>query len=191
MTFFERIGAFFASLPSEIYVFLISILPIIELRGSIPVGAALGMPFYSNYLLSVFGNLLPVPFILLFIPKVLDFLGRFKFFRPMVEWLHKKADKYSGRVLGESKEQLADGAAAEKTEEAARPVMSRGIFTALLLFVAIPLPGTGAWTGALVASLFSLPKKWSMLAITLGVLTSGIIVTLISYGVLGFLNFLI
>ena len=191
MTFFERIGAFFASLPSEIYVFLISILPIIELRGSIPVGAALGMPFYSNYLLSVVGNLLPVPFILLFIPKVLDFLGRFKLFRPMVEWLHKKADKYSGRVLGENKEESHGTDSAEVAKIPERAVMSRAVFTALFLFVAIPLPGTGAWTGALVASLFSLPKKWSMLAITLGVLTSGVIVTLISYGVLGFLNFLV
>ena len=69
--------------------------------------------------------------------------------------------------------------------------MTKGIFIALLLFVAIPLPGTGAWTGSLVASLFNLPKKWSLLAVFLGVLLSGVIMTLASYGVLGFLSFLL
>ena len=66
--------------------------------------------------------------------------------------------------------------------------MTRGIFIALILFVAIPLPGTGAWTGSLIASLFNLPKRWSMLAVTLGVLTSGVVMCLASYGVVGFLN---
>ena len=80
----EAILEFFSGLPRELYVFVISMLPIIELRGSIPVGAALGLPFYLNYLLSVVGNMLPVPFILLFIPKFLDFLERFKIFKPMV-----------------------------------------------------------------------------------------------------------
>jgi len=178
MTFFERIGAFFASLPSELYVFVISMLPIVELRGSIPVGAALGLPFYTNYLLSIIGNLLPVPFVLLFIPKILDFLARFRIFRPIVEWLRNKADKHSKKVI-------KDSAGGERT------VMSGGIFTALFVFVAIPLPGTGAWTGSLVAALFNLPKRWSALAITLGVLTSGVIMSLASYGVLGFLKFLL
>lgn len=178
MAFFERIGDFLASLPSELYVFIISMLPIVELRGSIPVGAALGLPFYRNYLLSVLGNMLPVPFVLLFIPKILDFLARFKLFRPIVEWLRKKADKHGKKVLKD-----ADG------EE--KVVMSGGVFTALLVFVAVPLPGTGAWTGSLVAALFNLPKRWSALAIGLGVMISGVIVTLISYGVLGFLSFLL
>ena len=178
MAFFERIGSFLASLPSELYVFIISMLPIIELRGSIPVGAALGLPFYSSYLVSVVGNLLPVPFILLFIPRILDFLARFKIFRPIVKWLRDKADKHSHRVI-------KDDSGAEHV------VMSAGVFTALLLFVAIPLPGTGAWTGSLVAALFNLPKRWSALAITLGVLISGAIMTLASYGVLGFLSFLL
>ena len=69
--------------------------------------------------------------------------------------------------------------------------MTKGVFIALFIFVAIPLPGTGAWTGSLVASLFNLPKKWSFLAVLLGVLTSGVIMTLASYGVLGFLSFLV
>ena len=194
---------FFTSLPSELYVFLISILPIVELRGAIPVGAALGVPFYINYPLSVVGNLLPVPLILLFIPKILDFLMRFKFFRPMVVWLRKKADKHKGKVLGEEKTDKTAKDAEQGSEEesgecpcksldsahSVRP-MTRGIFIALMLFVAIPAPGTGAWTGGLIASLFNLPKKWSALAILLGVLVSGAVMCLASYGVLGFLSFL-
>lgn len=195
---FAKIGEFFASLPKELYVFLISILPIIELRGAIPVGAALGVPFYLNYILAVIGNLLPVPFILMFIPIVLDFLGRFKFFAPMVNWLKKKAEKNKGKIIkGEvGDEEVADQAeVAEPTntveDDVKKPAISLGIFGALTLFVAIPLPGTGAWTGALVASLFGLPKKMSMLAITIGVLLSGVIMCLASYGILGFLSFLI
>ena len=90
-----KITAWLSALPRELYIFIISMLPIIELRGAIPVGAALEMPFYLNYLIAVVGNLLPVPLILLFIPKFLDFLERFKLFRPMVQWLRKKADKNS------------------------------------------------------------------------------------------------
>lgn len=213
MNFFEQIGAFFASLPAELYVFIISILPIVELRGAIPVGAALGLEYYINYPLAVIGNMLPIPFILLFIPKILDFLARFKAFKPIVEWLRKKADKHSSKVLGKDGENKSDEAAfeggeateateatlaGEPTEKEEKPAaltterkMSRGIFTALLIFVAIPLPGTGAWTGSLIAALFNLPKKWSFLAILLGVLISGVIMSLASYGVLGFLEFLL
>ena len=83
----------------SIYVFLISILPIIELRGAIPVGAALGLPFYVYAPLSVLGNLLPIPFILLFIPKVLDLLERVRFLRPVVQWIRRKAHKGAARIL--------------------------------------------------------------------------------------------
>ena len=186
----DKIIALFASLPRELYVFVISILPIVELRGAIPVGAALDIPFYMNYAVAVLGNLLPVPFILLFIPKILDFLARYKFFRPVVEWLRKKADKNSSKIIKSDSEneksEEADGASSPDKKR-----LNAGIFTALLLFVAIPLPGTGAWTGGLVASLFNLPKRSSFLAITLGVLLCGVIMCLASYGVLGFLAFLL
>lgn len=267
----EAILEFFSALPNEIYVFVISMLPIVELRGAIPVGAGLGLPFYINYLVSVVGNLLPVPFIIFFISKFLDFLARFRIFRPMINWIRKKANKHSSKVIKEekpneggeekdgvneaeqAKEQVAAevaeceprieaeqstaelgesdpsaeqtsvqsafnqeselkvsaeetlGASEEQTsvqsaeetlgaseeQEQQTPKkrrMTRAIFVALLLFVAIPIPGTGAWTGGLVAALFDLPKRWSILAIALGVLTSGVIMTLASYGVLGFLN---
>lgn len=244
LTMLDTLAAFFSSVPREIYVFLISILPIVELRGSIPVGAALGMPFYLNYPLSVVGNLLPIPFILMFIPRILDFMARFKIFRPTVEWLRKRALSKSAKVLGKDNakvapqtseetkadaqanverseteatssetsvidEPISDGSNLTKSieetlspasnEEAAasdskdafptKPAkMSKGVFLALMLFVAIPLPATGAWTGSLVAALFNLDKRQSMLAIVLGVLISGTIMSLASYGVLGFLS---
>ncbi len=172
-----------------IYIFLISILPIVELRGAIPVGAALGVPFYWNYLCAVIGNMLPVPFILLFIPKVLDFLARFKIFRPVVAWVRAKAHKHRGKIVKtEGEEGASSDAPMEDSVEEKKPVRLGASFWGLLLFVMIPLPGTGAWTGALIASLFDLPKKSSFLATLLGVLGAGVIMTLASYGVVGFLQ---
>ncbi len=200
----EKISAWLSVLPRELYIFIISMLPIVELRGAIPVGAALNVPFYWNYLIAVVGNLLPVPLILLFIPKFLNFLERFKPFRPMVTWLRKKAEKNSGKIIKKT-ESNADEIgteeipAGEGSAEASRvmqnpakkPRMGKGVFAALIIFVALPLPGTGAWTGSLVAALFNLPKKQSFLAATLGVMISGVIMCLASYGVVGFLKFLV
>ena len=115
----------------------------------------------------------------LFITKIFDWMTRFRIFRPIIEWLRKKADKHSTRVLGDDADALSDNRK-----------MSAGIFIGLMMFVALPVPGTGAWSGALVAALFNLPKKQSMLAISIGVLICGVIMTLASYGVLGFLEFL-
>ena len=200
----DGILAFLQRLPDELYVFVISVMPIIELRGAVPIGAALGLPFYINYAVSLLGNMLPIPIILLFIPKILDFLARFRLFRPMVEWLRRKADKNKGKIIKDdvlASENEKDGDVAptsEGKEETAsagdvsrRTGMSAAVFVALMIFVAIPLPGTGAWTGSLVASLFDLPKSLSFLSIFLGVMISGIIMCLASYGVLGFLSFLI
>ena len=203
------------NLKDILWVLFISILPIVELRGAIPVGAALGLPFYANYLCAAIGNLLPIPFILLFIPKILDFMARFKAFRPIVEWLRKKALKNSAKIAGkdntdapvsDEKSDLtaecnlvsADAEASEKsfdneeiTLENTKRDMPAGAFIGLMLFVLLPVPGTGAWTGSLVAALFNYPKKKSFLAITLGVIGCGIIMSLASYGVLGFLKFLL
>ena len=175
------------ALPSEVYVFIISLLPFIELRGAIPVGAALGMPFYTNFIISVLGNMLPVPFILLFIPKILDFLSKFKLLRPITDWLKRTADKHSKKVLKGECEELEQ----ESLVERRGGLMSPAIFAALMLFVALPIPGTGAWSGSLVAALFSLSRKHSFLAILLGVIICALIMTLASYGVLGFLSFLL
>lgn len=149
-----------------LWVFFISMLPVVELRAAIPVGTGLGLPFWLNAPAAMLGNLLPVPFILLFIPKILDWLGKFRWFAPVVNWLHKKAKKHSEKIV-------------------------RSAFWGLLLFVMIPCPGTGAWTGSLVAALFNLPKRRAFLAVALGVLGCAVIMTLASYGVLGFLSFLL
>ena len=95
----DRIIDFLAFLPREIYVFLISVLPIIELRGAIPVGAAIGLPFYVNYPVAVLGNLLPVPFILAFIPWILEFMHKHRILRKLVEWVWAKAEKYTGKII--------------------------------------------------------------------------------------------
>lgn len=174
----EKIIAFFSGLPRELYVFVISILPIVELRGAIPVGAAIGLPFYVNYLVAVLGNLLPVPFILAFIPFVLDFMVKHGIFPKLVHWIRAKAEKHKDKII-------------KGDDDIGKARLTRTVFLALMLFVAVPLPGTGAWTGSLVASLFDLPKRSSFLAVALGVLISGVIMCLASYGVLGFLNFLI
>ena len=192
----EAILEFFSGLPDWLYVLVISMLPIVELRGAIPVGAGIGMEYYLCYPLAVIGNMIPVPFILLFIPRILDFMARFRIFRPIVAWLRKKANKHSKRVLKNDSEPLkietvtSELDTSTPTSQEKRRV-NGSIFAALLIFVAIPLPGTGAWTGSLVASLFNLQLKKSALAIFAGVLISGVIMSLISYGILGFLSFLI
>ena len=172
------------SFKNAMWVFFISILPLIELRGAIPVGAVLELPWYANATAALIGNLLPIPFILLFIPKILDFLYRFKFFRPIVDWLRKKADKNAKKITDEE-------CANEPIENGECCDMPAGAFIGLLLFVLIPVPGTGAWTGALVASLFNFPRKKSMLAITLGVIGCATIMILASYGIVGFLSFIL
>ena len=162
----EAIKNFFVDfLGAKFGVFICSMLPIIELRGSIPLGAALGLPWYSNFIISVIGNLLPVPFILLLIKKVLEWMKTTKTFSRFALWLERKAEKNKGKL-------------------------EKGVFIGLMLFVAIPIPGTGAWTGALLAALSGTKFGKSMIAISTGVLIAGTVMTLASYGVVGFLGFL-
>jgi len=141
-----------------LYVFGISILPVIELRGAIPAGAAMGLPWWAVFLCAVAGNLLPVPFILFFIEKIFAFMKEHGIFPRLVQWLEEKARKGAAKVEGYA-------------------------LFGLSLFVAVPLPGTGAWTGALIAALFHMEKRRSMLSIAIGVLLAGVVMTLASYGV--------
>ncbi len=187
-----------------LWTFFISMLPIVELRGAIPVGTALGLDWYINIPIAIIGNLLPVPFILLFIPKILDFLERFKIFKPIVKWVKDKAYKNKGKIITEDNGNGENGieceqniansgenAVIETTDTKKQKGIAAGIFSALCIFVMLPLPGTGAWTGALVASLFNLPKRPAFAAITIGVVGAAVIMGLASYGVLGFLQFLL
>ena len=148
-------------------VFLISMVPLIELRGAIPVGVAMGLPLWQVYVIAIIGNMLPVPFIFFFARKVLEWgadkpvIG--KFFTFCLEKGHKGGKKLQEKA-------------------------GRGLFVALLLFVGIPLPGTGAWTGTLAASLLDMDFKSSVIAVMLGVVLAGVIMGLLSMGVFGALG---
>ena len=134
--------------------FLISMVPVVELRGAIPIGVAAGVEPWVACLLSMVGNLLPIPFILLFIRKIFEWMRRYDRLRPIVEKLEMRAAGKNDRV--------------KKYE-----------FWGLFLFVAIPLPGTGAWTGSLIAALMEMRLKRALPSIALGVITAGIVVTLV------------
>lgn len=154
----------FEEIKKCIYVFGCSMLPIIELRGSIPIGCAAGLPWYINYIVSVIGNFIPVPFILLFIKNILQWMKKIPAFEKIALWVERRAEKNTEKV----------------TKYAA---------FGLFVFVAIPLPGTGAWTGALVAALIGMRFKYAMLSVFAGVLTAGFIMSGVSYGFLSFLSF--
>ncbi|MBR4769922.1 MAG: small multi-drug export protein [Clostridia bacterium] len=178
-------------------VFLISMIPIVELRGAIPIAAAKGLPFGWTYALTVLGNMLPVPFILLLIPVLFAFMRRHHILVGLVDWLERKAEKGAKKMekragkAATAETETADAPAAvteEATEEPDAPKKGKKAagalaFLGLYLFVAIPLPGTGAWTGSLVAAVFGMKKWRALFAVFLGVLTAGVIMTLASYGV--------
>lgn len=153
-----------------LWVFFISMLPIVELRGAIPVGTGLGLPLLGIYLVAILGNLLPVPFIYLFGHRVLHFGAKHQRVLFFAKFCHFALEK--GHRGGEKLKAKA----------------GRGLFVALFLFVAIPLPGTGAWTGMLAASLLDMDFKSSIVACMAGVLVAGAIMLLASAGVLSALR---
>ena len=154
-------------LKSYLIVFFISMLPLIELRGAIPVGIGMGLPILPTYLVCVVGNMLPVPIIYLFARKVLEWGADKPVIGKFFSWCLEKGEK-GGKKLQEK--------------------AGRGLFIALLLFVGIPLPGTGAWTGTLAASILDMDFKSTIIAVMLGVLLAGIIMMVLS--VAGFGMFL-
>lgn len=135
-----------------------SMLPVVELRGSVPFGVGMDLPLIPVLIVSILGNMVPVPFIILFIRKIF-------------EWMKKKSQKL--------------GAIANKLEERAAKkgdVLVKYEMLGLFILVAIPLPGTGAWTGALVAAMFNLRIKNALPAIFLGVVAAGLIMSVVSWG---------
>ena len=142
------------------WVFLVSMLPIVELRGAIPIGVGMGLPFINTYLIAAFGNMIPVPFILWLVKPVLQYMAKFKVFTKLVNFVLEKGHA-AGAKFGNAK------------------------YWALYTFVAIPLPGTGAWTGSLAAALLDLEKGKCFIAVLGGVLTAGVIMGIASYGLLG------
>ena len=145
-------------------VFLISMVPLIELRVAIPYAVGFQLPILPSCIIAVIGNMIPVPFIFLFARKVLEWGKDKKYIGKFFTWCLEKGEK-GGRKL-ESK-------------------AGAGLYVALLLFVGIPLPGTGAWTGTLAASILNMDFKKSVLYVLLGVLLAGSIMLLASYGVFG------
>ncbi len=158
----EAIQNFFLNtVGEELCVFFCSMIPIIELRGAIPLGAALGLPWWQSYMLSVLGNILPVPIILLFVKAVITWMGKSK-----VKFFNKVADFLNRRV------------------EKRRAQIEKYSFWGVCLFVAVPLPVTGAWTGSLVAAMIDMKFWKALLSCLFGVMIAGVIMTIISYGAL-------
>ncbi|MDO4614165.1 MAG: small multi-drug export protein [Lachnospiraceae bacterium] len=145
-------------IPDELIVTLVSMLPLVELRGGIPVARFLQMPLQEAIFFSMLGNILPIPFILLFIRKIFDWMRPTKTFGGLVRKLEKRAMDRSDKV---------------KNAE----------FWGLVAFVGIPLPGTGGWTGALIAALLDVDIRKALAAILCGMILAATIVGFISYGI--------
>ena len=140
-------------------VFFISMVPVLELRGAIPLGVAQGLPPLLVYLLAVLGNMVPVPFIILLVRRVFDWLRRGSFWGPKIVALERRAH-LKGRVVRKYR------------------------LPGLIILVGIPLPGTGAWTGALVAALLDIRMRHALPAILLGLIIAGAITTAVTMGVI-------
>lgn len=148
-------------------IFLISMVPLIELRGAIPYAIGFQLPLVPSYIICILGNMLPVPIIFLFARKVLVWGSDKKYIGKFFTWCLQKGER-GGKKLQEK--------------------AGRGLYVALFLFVGIPLPGTGAWTGTLAASLLDMDFKKSTLAVMCGVVLAGIIMGLVSGGVFSFIR---
>ena len=153
------------SLKNYLWVFFLSMVPVLELRAAIPIGATLGLEWVANYLICVIGNMIPVPIILLFVRHVLEWMKKIPRLDKIALWVENKAQKNTPKV---------------------QKYASLG----LLIFVALPLPGTCAWTGALVAAMLDMRMKYAIPSIFCGVLIAGLIMSLASYGLVSFLTFL-
>ena len=145
-------------MPNWLIVGIVSMVPLIELRGGLIAAALLGMPLWEGILFCLIGNIIPVPFILLFITPIFRWLKTTKLFRPLVE-------KIEARSMGKS----------DKIKKAE--------FWGLVLFVGIPLPGTGAWTGSLIACLLNVDKKKAFCAVIIGLLLATTIMCIFTYGI--------
>lgn len=142
----------------EVAIFIISLLPILELRGGLIAARILGVEFIKAFIICYIANILPVPFILLFINYLFNKMSKWKPTKKIVDWLSNKTLKKKDQI-------------------------DKYGYFGLFLFVGIPLPGTGAWTGSLLAILLNLDKKKSFITIAIGVLAAGIIMSLLSYGI--------
>ena len=160
----ESLGSFFIGLfhgvNKELVIFVISLMPILELRGGLLAASLLKVPYLRALVICILGNVLPIPFVLLFLEMIFRWMEKWSVTKKIVKWLEKK---------GNSK----------------RSQIDKYGYLGLILFVGIPLPGTGAWTGSLVAILLGLDKKKSFICILIGVMLAAAIMSILSYGILG------
>lgn len=158
----EQLAAYFVDLfqnkiPEELIIFIISLFPVLELRGGLIAASLLGLDLIPSFIICYIANMIPIPFILLFIRKIFQFLRDKPFFGKIIQKLEIRSMRKSEKVQ-----------------------KYRG--WGLLIFVAIPLPGTGGWTGALIAALCDMRVRNATFIIAIGVLIAGIIMSVISYG---------
>lgn len=153
-----------SKLQHYLFVFFISMVPLIELRGAIPYAIGFSLPLFESYVIAIIGNMVPVPIIFFFARKILNWGESLNWplVSPFCSFCLKKGEKAKEKLLSTSK---------------------NGIYIALMLFVGIPLPGTGAWTGTLAASILNLDFKKSCLFVCFGVILAGIIMGLVSGGI--------
>lgn len=147
-------------LSKEAIVFIISMMPILELRGGLLAASILNVEYLKALLICITGNIIPIPFVLLFIEKLINMMEKYTLTKRFALFLRGKVDKNKASI--------------EKYD-----------FWGLVLFVGIPLPGTGAWTGSLLAGLLHIPLKKSVPAILIGLIMASIIMSIVSYGLLG------
>jgi uncharacterized membrane protein len=147
-----------------LFIFLLSMVPVIELRGAIPFSVGFGLPTIPSFIVCVVGNMIPVPFIYLFARKILEWGKDKKYIGKFFTWCLVKGEKGGAKLMEKS---------------------GMGIYLALMLFVGIPIPGTGAWTGTLAASFLNFGWKKSVIMVMLGVIMAGVIMYLVSVGAFG------
>ena len=145
-------------IPEELVAFVISLLPVLECRGGMIASRLMEIPFWKAFLICYIGNMLPLPFIILFIRKIFDFLRRYKFFAKIIKRLEAKTERNKDKIL-------------------------RYESWGLLIFVAIPLPGTGGWTGAMMAGLLDMRFKRALPVLAVGVFIAGLIMSAVTYGI--------
>ena len=159
----DQVYQWFAFAGQEAALFIVSMIPVVELRGAVIMGAAMGLPWYKVFIISVIGNLLPIPFVILFIKRILYMLRRIPAFTGFIKWYEGRLVKHSEKIGALS-------------------------FWALAIFVGIPLPGTGAWTGAGIAAFLNMRLRKAFPAIVIGVLIAGVAMTVGAYGVANILK---
>ena len=156
-------------LKKYLLAFLVSMVPLIELRGGVPIATAMGIDFWPALIVCVIGNMLPVPIIYFFARKVLVWGADKKYIGKFFRFCLEKGEKGGQKLV--------------------KAAGRGGLFVALMLFVGIPLPGTGAWTGTLAASFLNMGIKSTALSVSLGVIMAGIIMGLVSVGAFSIIGF--